>query len=135
MPLSQVSTFPKSIDDLNLHVANLNCLLLLGAGPMVGPGQPMPGRMMTGPPPVGPPQGGMPPMMGPRHPGPLNGMCEYPFRFRFCPLLGYIKAALNRILFATDTGPPPPQPTQPDVMPPVPVGPPISAPAPRAAEN
>ncbi|XP_057196285.1 SWI/SNF complex subunit SMARCC1 isoform X3 [Triplophysa rosa] len=78
------------------------------SGPMVGPGQPMPGRMMTGPPPVGPPQGGMPPMMGPRHPGPLNGMY---------------------------TGPPPPQPTQPDVMPPVPVGPPISAPAPRAAEN
>ncbi|KTF94105.1 hypothetical protein cypCar_00012013 [Cyprinus carpio] len=53
-------------------------------GPMVGPGQPMPGqpmpsRMMPGPPPVGPPQGGMLPMMGPRHPGPPNGMCEYPF--------------------------------------------------------
>uniref|UniRef100_A0A673MU37 SWI/SNF related, matrix associated, actin dependent regulator of chromatin, subfamily c, member 1a n=1 Tax=Sinocyclocheilus rhinocerous TaxID=307959 RepID=A0A673MU37_9TELE len=33
-----------------------------------------------GPPPhVGPPQGGMPPMMGPRHPGPPNGMCEYLF--------------------------------------------------------
>ncbi|XP_056618595.1 SWI/SNF complex subunit SMARCC1 isoform X2 [Triplophysa dalaica] len=78
------------------------------SGPMVGSGQPMPGRMMTGPPSVGPPQGVMPPMMGPRHPGPLNGMY---------------------------TGPPPPQPTQPDVMPPVPVGPPISAPAPRAAEN
>uniref|UniRef100_A0A673MWA7 SWI/SNF related, matrix associated, actin dependent regulator of chromatin, subfamily c, member 1a n=1 Tax=Sinocyclocheilus rhinocerous TaxID=307959 RepID=A0A673MWA7_9TELE len=43
------------------------------------PGQPMPGRMMPGPPPVGPPQGGMPPMMGPRHPGPPNGMCEYLF--------------------------------------------------------
>uniref|UniRef100_A0A673MUN9 SWI/SNF related, matrix associated, actin dependent regulator of chromatin, subfamily c, member 1a n=1 Tax=Sinocyclocheilus rhinocerous TaxID=307959 RepID=A0A673MUN9_9TELE len=59
-------------------------LLLLYSGPMVGPGQPMPGqpmpgRMMPGPPPVGPPQGGMPPMMGPRHPGPPNGMCEYLF--------------------------------------------------------
>ncbi|XP_016404923.1 SWI/SNF complex subunit SMARCC1 [Sinocyclocheilus rhinocerous] len=80
-------------------------------GPMVGPGQPMPGqpmpgRMMPGPPPVGPPQGGMPPMMGPRHPGPPNGM--YP-------------------------GPPPT--AQPDGMPPGPVGPPVSAPPPRAAEN
>lgn len=72
-------------------------------GPMVGPGQPMPGRMMPGP----PPQGGMAPMMGPRHPGPPNGM--YP-------------------------GPPPPT-AQPDGMPPGPVGPPPSVPAPRAAEN
>ncbi|XP_055067000.1 SWI/SNF complex subunit SMARCC1 isoform X1 [Misgurnus anguillicaudatus] len=77
-------------------------------GPMVGPGQPMPGRMMPGPPPIGPPQGGMPPMMGPRHPGPPNGM--------------YL-------------GPPPPHPAQPEGMPPVPVGPPASAPTSRAAEN
>ncbi|XP_077070956.1 SWI/SNF complex subunit SMARCC1 [Siphateles boraxobius] len=81
-------------------------------GPMVGPGQPMPGqsipgRMMPGPPPVGPPQSGMPPMMGPRHPGPPNGM--YP-------------------------GPPPPT-AQPEGMPPGPVGPSVSAPPPRAAEN
>ncbi|XP_052473942.1 SWI/SNF complex subunit SMARCC1-like isoform X1 [Carassius gibelio] len=80
-------------------------------GPMVGPGQPMPsqpmpGRIMPGPPLVGPPQGGMPPMMGPRHPGQPNGMYQVP-----------------------------PPTAQPDGMPPGPVGPPVSAPPPRAAEN
>ncbi|MCJ8745369.1 hypothetical protein PDJAM_G00129420 [Pangasius djambal] len=48
-------------------------------GPMVGPGQPMPVRMMPGAPPgamPGAPPGAMPPMMGPRHPGAPNGMCE-----------------------------------------------------------
>uniref|UniRef100_A0A8C1QZI0 SWI/SNF related, matrix associated, actin dependent regulator of chromatin, subfamily c, member 1a n=1 Tax=Cyprinus carpio TaxID=7962 RepID=A0A8C1QZI0_CYPCA len=87
------------------------CLLLLYSGPMVGPGQPMPGqpmpsRMMAGPPPVGPPQGGMLPMMGPRHPGPPNGMYQVP-----------------------------PPTAQPDGMPSGPVGPPVSAPPPRATEN
>lgn len=45
---------------------------------MGGPGQPMPGRMMGG----APPTGSMPPMMGPRHPGAPNGMCEYAIRTR-----------------------------------------------------
>lgn len=65
------------------------CLLLFDAGPMVGPGQPMPGRMMSGPPPIGPQQGGMPPMMGPRHPGPPNGMCEYAFHFIILPFVSF----------------------------------------------
>ncbi|XP_048880415.1 SWI/SNF complex subunit SMARCC1-like isoform X2 [Brienomyrus brachyistius] len=73
-------------------------------GPMGVPGQGMPGRMMPGPPPGAPPQPGMPPMMGPRHPAAPNGM--YP-------------------------GPPP---SQPDGMPPGPVGPPVGS-ASRPIEN
>ncbi|XP_019719339.1 SWI/SNF complex subunit SMARCC1 isoform X1 [Hippocampus comes] len=70
----------------------------------MGPGQPLPGRMMAGPPAAGPPPGGIPPMMPPRHPGAPNGM--YPG----------------------------PAPAQPDVVPPLPVGPPAPSGG-RAADN
>uniref|UniRef100_A0A8C7QC04 SWI/SNF related BAF chromatin remodeling complex subunit C1 n=1 Tax=Oncorhynchus mykiss TaxID=8022 RepID=A0A8C7QC04_ONCMY len=58
------------------HPPRVSPSLSFCLGPMGGPGQPMPGRMMPG----GPPTGSMPPMMGPRHPGAPNGMCEYTIR-------------------------------------------------------
>lgn len=99
---------------------------------MGGPGQPMPGRMMGG----APPTGSMPPMMGPRHPGAPNGMCEYAIRIRLpdptqpesvlvCPILKPVCS------LSSDPGP---SPVQPDGMPPASVGPQAAAPA-RVADS
>lgn len=99
---------------------------------MGGPGQPLPGRMMPG----GPPTGSMPPMMGPRHPGAPNGMCEYAIRTRLpdptqpesvlvCPILKPVCS------LSSDPGP---SPVQPDGMPPASVGPQAAAPA-RVADS